>query len=280
MLVLAFPPRVPCASAAFITNRRVSRGVIRWISTALSRITAWIRGPSRTPDDSRIHTNDAAILNRREVVLSAHDCLTLLAIMVRCADAMRHPEAENDFLEFRRAADRMDYVVQHLIAPQPADVAAPEPIELDRLVAESEGMLKRAVAPGIVLRLELAAAPESRVRARRWDLERILLNLVLNTARNMAAGGIVVVETVSLQGVGPSVRLLVSDSGAVSPRSARVVTEFSASTQHDSGLGLAAVAQLVQRLNGVVQFESDSERRTRFQVDFPSASGDPPPTAP
>jgi two-component system, cell cycle sensor histidine kinase and response regulator CckA len=276
MLVLAFPPRAPSASETSITEWRVSRRVIRRILRALSRIPVWTRGWSRPRHDSRIHAHDVAVLDRREVVLTAHDCLTLLAVMVRCADAMRHPGAEDDFLEFRRAVDRMDQVAQQWISPQRRETATPEPIELNRLVAESEGMLKRAVAPGISLRLQLAASPESRVRARRWDLERIVLNLVLNTARTMAAGGIVAVETASMQDGGPSVRLIVSDSGAVSPRSARVIPRFSASTEHGSGLGLAAVAQLVQRLNGVLQFESDSERRTRIQVDFPLAPGDAP----
>ena len=278
MLVLAFPPRAPCASATSITYWRVSRRVIHRIWRALSRITAWTRSPSRSPDGSRIHTHDVAVLDRRDVVLTAHDCLTLLAIMVRCADAMRHPEAEDDFLEFRRAADRMDHVAQHLISPQRAEMATPEPIELNRLVAESEGMLKRAVAPSVSLRLQLGAPPGSAVRARRWDLERILLNLVLNTARNMAGGGIVVVETRSMPDGGSSVRLVVSDSGAVSPPSAEVIPRFSASTQH-SGLGLAAVAQLVQQLNGVLQFESDAQRRTRIQVDLPLAPGDSPRSA-
>jgi signal transduction histidine kinase len=189
---------------------------------------------------------------------------------------MRHPEAEDDFLEFRRAAERMDHVAQHLISPQRIEMVTPQPIELNRLVTESEGMLKRAVAPGISLRLQLNAAAGSRVRARQWDLERILLNLVLNTARSMAAGGVMVVETVSMQDGGPSVRLIVSDSGAVSPPSARVIPRFSASPQHSSGLGLAVVAQLVQRLKGVLQFESDAERRTRIQVEFPLAHGDSP----
>ncbi len=276
MLVLAFPPRAPCASATSITDRRVSRRVIRWISTVLSRITVWTRGSSRPSDESRIQAHDVAVLNRREVVLTAHDCLMLLAIMVRCAEAMRHPEAEDDFLEFRRAADRMSHAAQQLISPQRVEMATPEPIELNRVIAESEGMLTRAVAPGILLRLHLGASPGSGVRARRWDLERLLLNLVLNTTRSMAAGGIVVIETASMPDVGRSVRLTVSDSGAVSTRSAWVIPRFSASTRDGSDLGLAAVALLVQRLNGVLQFESDAERRTRIQVDFPSAPGDSP----
>src|SRR5262245_48194611 len=269
MLVIASPPRAPCAPATSIPYAWVSSEVTRRIWSVLSRITTWRRKPSRRPDDSRIRTHDVAVLDRREVVLTAHDCLMLLAIMIRCADAMRHPEAEDEFLEFRRAADRMDHLAQHLISPQRTEMATPQPIEINRLVAESEGMLKRAVAPGISLRLQLGAAEGTRIRARQWDLERILLNLVLNTARTMAAGGIIVGETASMQDGGPSVLLIVSDSGTVSEPSARVIPRFSALPQHSSGLGLAVVAQLAQRLNGVLQFESDSQRRTRIQVDFP-----------
>jgi len=274
MLVLASPPRAPCASATSIDYPWVWRGVIRGMWNVLSRMVSWRRTPSRPPGDSRVRTNDVAV-DRREVVLTAHDCLTLLAIMIRCADAMRHPEAEDDFVEFRRAADRMEHAAQHLIAPQRTAMATPEAIELNRLVADSEGMLRRAVAPGISLRLQLGAA-EERVRAARWDLERILLNVVLNTARSMVAGGVIVVETASAQDVRPFVRLIVSDSGAESPPSARVIPRFSATSQHSSGLGLAVVAQLVQRLNGVLQFESDAQRRTRIQVEFPLDSGDSP----
>jgi len=48
----------------------------------------------------------------------------------------------------------------------------------------------------------------------------------------------------------------------------------SVSGHDESDLGLAAVARLVQRLNGVLQFESDSDRRTRIQIDFPLAPRD------
>jgi sensor histidine kinase regulating citrate/malate metabolism len=49
---------------------------------------------------------------------------------------------------------------------------------------------------------------------------------------------------------------------------------LSAARQHEADLGLAAVARLVQRLKGVLHFESDAERRTRIQVDFPAAAAD------
>src|SRR5262245_37536812 len=169
MLVIAFPPRAPCASSTSVSDWWVSGRVIGRIRVALSRILAWAGATPRPPDDWRNHAQHVSVSDRDEVALTAHDCLTLLAIMVRCADAMRHPEAEDDFLEFHRAAQRMDRLVQQLISPRKPELQTPELIDLSQLVAESEGMLKRALAPRVSLRLQLDGLREAHIRARRWD---------------------------------------------------------------------------------------------------------------
>jgi signal transduction histidine kinase len=207
------------------------------------------------------------------VALIAHDCLTLLAVMIRCADAMRHPGAEDDFLEFHRAVDRMDRLAQQLISPRQTEMETTDSIDLSQLVVESEGMLKRAVAPGVSLRLQPGALGWARIRARRWDFERILLHVVIRAARGMASGE-VVLETSLRAHARPSVTLIVTGSSSAPESRARVDPRFSAARQHEADLGLAAVARLVQRMRGVLHFESDAERRTRIQVDFPSATGD------
>jgi len=213
------------------------------------------------------------VSDRDDVALIAHDCLTLLAIMVRCADAMQHPGSEDDFREFHRAADRMDRLAQQLSSLRRTEVETPEPIDLSQLVAESEGMIKRAVAPGVSLRLEPGTVGWARVHARRWDLERILLHVVINAARGIASGEVVVKTSPNAIGRS-SVSLIVTGSGSAPAPSARINPRSSASGEDESDLGLAAVARLVQRLHGVLQFESDSEGRTRIQVDFPLPTGD------
>jgi signal transduction histidine kinase len=259
--------------------------VIRKFFTVLPRIRAWIRTSARRSADSPTHAHPTGVVDHVEVTLAAHDWLTLLAVMIRCANGMRHAGAEDDFREFHRAADRMNLIAQQLISHWQTEIGGPELLDLNQLVEESQGMLARAVAPGISLRLELGAVRGSTARARRWDLERILLNLVLNAGRNMTDGGVVVIETSSMQQVPgglrppnirvrPYVRLIVSDSGTASATSARIIPRFSASTQHGSDLGLATVARLVHELNGVLQFESDSESHNRIRVDLPLVSDD------
>src|SRR5262245_58748889 len=283
MLVIAFPPRAPCASSTSVSDWWVSGRVIGRIRAALSRILVWAGATPRPPDDWRNHAQHVSVSDRDKVALTAHDCLTLLAIMVRCADAMRHPEAEDDFLEFHRAVDRMDRLVRQLISPRQTEIGTPESIDLNQLVVESEEMLKRAVAPGVVLRLQLSGLEGAHIRAQRWDVERILLHLVINAARGIAFGA-VIIETSSTHessggltlrraGVRPSVTIVVSGSATAPTSPVRIISGASASGPHENDLGLAAVARLVQRLDGVLQFESDSEHRTRIQVDLPMATG-------
>jgi signal transduction histidine kinase len=268
MLVLASPPRALCASSIAMSDRSVLRGVSGRLSSALSRIMGWTRATPRPPDGSRTH--DVGASDRDDAALIAHDCLTLLAVMGRCADAMRHPGAEDDFVEFHRAADRMDHVLRQLIAPRRAEMAAAEAIEIGQLVAESEGMLKRAVAPGVTLRLQPGAVGFALIRVRRWDLERILLQVVISASRGFASGD-VVMETSSHGNVGSSVSLIVTGSGSALASSTPITSRLSSSGHDERDLGLAVVARLVQRLDGVLQFESDSQRRTRIQIDLPLA---------
>ena len=271
MLVLAFPPRAPCASSTSISDWWVPRGVSGRIWSALSRLIGGTGTTPRRPDDSRLH--DVAASDRDDVALIAHDCLTLLAVMIRCADAMRHPGAEDDFLEFHRAVDRMDRLAQQLISPRQTEMERTDSIDLSQVVVESEGMLKRAVAPGVSLRLEPGGLRWARIRARRWDFERILLHVVIRAARGMASGE-VILETSARAQARPSVTLIVTGSSTAPESRVRVDPRFSAARPHEADLGLAAVARLVQRMKGVLHFESDAEHRTRIQVDFPSAPDD------
>jgi hypothetical protein len=211
--------------------------------------------------------------DRDDLSLIAHDCLTLLAIMGRCADAMRHPGGEADFVEFHRTADRMNRVVRQLVSPRQADMQVAEAIDMHQLVAASEGMLERAVAPAVALQLHPGAPGWARIRARRWDVERILLHVVVAATRGIVSGT-VVIETALGTNAGSSLCLIVTGSGST-PASTTPINRRSSALGHDgSDLGLAAVARLVQRLNGVLQFESDAECRTRIQIDFPLANRD------
>src|SRR5262245_33430090 len=229
--------------------------------------------------------------------MTAHDCLNLLDIMVTCANGMRGPNrskqaSDENLAEFHKAAQRLRHLAQLLVASRPVHPSRSQVIDVNQVIAESEGMLTRALPAGTSLRLELAEM-QATVKADRWEVERILLNLVLNASRGLPGEGVVTIQTASMKQVPPGLRsahirarsyltLTVSDARDTAHRTPRVITHSWNQEHLGSDLSLATVARSVQRLDGALQLEIDSERHTRIRVDLPLAldgSDDEPPAA-
>jgi nitrogen-specific signal transduction histidine kinase len=229
-------------------------------------------------------------LDRTDVAMTAHDCLSLLDIMVACANGMRgsHPStraSDDDIVEFHKAAQRLRHVAQLLVANEPVQPPRRHVIDVNQVIAESEGLLSRAVPAGTSLRLDLCEL-QATVRADRWDIERILLNLVLNAGRGLQGENVVIIQTASMKQVPPGLKsphirarsyitLIVSDAKATLHRGTRVVAHLGNLERLGSDLSLAAVARSVQQLEGALQREIDSARHVRIRVDLPLALDDP-----
>ena len=192
-----------------------------------------------------------------------------------------HPDwrASDDVVEFRQAAERIRYFARRLIADTPAQPAR-ELIDVNHVITESQGMVSRLVPAGTELRLELAVTPAT-VNAERWEIERILLNLVLNACRRgLQVGSEIVIQTASMKQVPPGLKspniqvrsyisLTVSVASVIARRGIRVLASPWNVERRGSDLTLAAVARTVQQLEGTLQLEIDSDRYMRVRVDLP-----------
>jgi len=271
--------------------------VIRTLARVLSNIAAYVRASARRDDRSRSISADAADtgFDRAEVATAAHDCLNLLTVMVACADSMRrtHPykrACDDDIEEFHKAADRLERVAQQLISAGPTRYRTWRVIDVNDSILESEGSLRRVLPPGVLLRLQLAAA-RSAVRANLWEIERVLLSLVAHAGRDLPNGSTVLVKTATFPHLprlfttprvsGRSyIRVTVARSGAVLQPPSRLVDYFSTRTPADRSLDVETVSRTVQRLNGALHIERDSGRRMQISVDIPlvvDSSDDEPP---
>jgi hypothetical protein len=260
--------------------------VIRALARVLSNIAAYVRGSARRDDRLRSISADATDtgFDRAEVATAAHDCLNLLTVMIACADAMRRTHSnkracDDDIVEFHKAADRLERLAQQLIAAGPTPHQTWDVIDVNELILESEGMLTRVLPPGVILRLQLAAAP-STVRANRWDIERMLLSLVAHAGRDLPNGSTVFVKTATFPRLSRSlktprvssrsyIRVTVADFGAVVRPYSRLVAYFSRRRPADRSLGLEPVSRTVQRLNGALHIETGSGRRMQISIDIP-----------
>ena len=160
-------------------------------------------------------------------------------------------------------------------------VAAPSDssVDLNGVIAERTALLAAAIGGDIELRIERFAT-ECRVIARPIDLERILLNLVLNAAEAMPDGGVLKVQTRVLEprpgnpaALQPTVRLTVSDTGRGMPPQweQQLFKRLSLDQAGGQGLGLASVNLIVMRLAGRFHIESHEGLGTRVHIDLPRA---------
>ena len=121
----------------------------------------------------------------------------------------------------------------------------------------------------IELRTELASdLPE--LRADRGQLEQVCLNLILNAADAMAAGGVLTIVTT--RPTPSSVALSFTDNGAgmTAEQQARLFEPFLTTKAHGTGLGLAIVHKIiVEAHRGHITVTSTLGHGTTFRIELP-----------
>jgi signal transduction histidine kinase len=202
--------------------------------------------------------------------------IDLLALKVqgppekRAVDRLRHAAGQldghlRDVTEFTRLED-------------PAWQLHLEDVDLPALVREvCDTWQAQAAAKGLALYWEIAAHHEAALRQVRTDpqrLRQILGNLLSNAVKYTPSGHITVRASVADAGLP---RLDVSDTGVGIPPDAlaRIFQPYvrledpRAGSTEGSGLGLAVVQRLVERLQGKLSVESLPEQGSSFSVLLP-----------
>jgi len=216
----------------------------------------------------------------------SHDLQNLLAIMTACSDSLADrsigvTRSDRDFAELDEAIDSAFRLARELAqAVGMPHTTEPVIIDLHELLARCTGMLERLLGPDVRLALDLTAT-QRLVEATAVQLEWILLNLVANSRDAMPGGGIVRIETASIdRWAGPQgarvrvdrfLRLTVRDqgSGIADELRARLFEPFFTTKAQRNGLGLTSVAVTVRALKGWLYVESPDDGGTSVHVLLP-----------
>lgn len=146
--------------------------------------------------------------------------------------------------------------------------------DLRRELGALEGLLKLLVPCGVHLIMQPGQEPAP-VRIHTEDLKQILLNLVANARDAMPAGGTIRVA-VGKESLTGETYLDVEDTGTGIPEENRVRMFEPFFTTKDpgtaTGLGLASVKVLLERVQGRVEVSSSMGAGTRFRLLFPAAA--------
>lgn len=209
----------------------------------------------------------------------AHDFNNLLTVILGYADGLVEdvrafpPALAGE--EIRGAAERAAALTRDLLSFARREPSAPRTVDLNHVIAASARMLERLI--GEHLRLELKLSEEaSSIHADPTQIDRILVNLVVNARDALDQGGLIVIETQNPSADAREiVRLVVRDNGkGMAPSVLEHAFEpfFSTKGNGGSGLGLSTVHGLVSQLGGEIRVVSSPGGGTRFEIDLPRAS--------
>jgi PAS domain S-box-containing protein len=234
----------------------------------------------------------------------AHDFNNLLSVIINYAgfvaselEAASASEGEErwrttceDLAQIRLASERAAQLTHQLLAFARREVVQPEVVDVNAVVRDVEGLLRRTLGEHV----ELCSTPAEDLDAVLIDpgqLEQILVNVAVNARDAMPDGGLLQIDTSAIDvdeqyaqarpalTPGRYVRLRVSDNGTGMPPEVleRVFDPFfTTKSQGDgTGLGLATVYGIVQQAGGHVQIYSEDGVGTTFTALLPATSQAP-----
>ncbi len=212
----------------------------------------------------------------------AHDFNNLLTVILGSSEVLerRLPDdagVRDEVAAIRRAGERAAALTSELLAIGHRGPVRAEVVELGQVVAEMAPMLQRIVEPAVGL-VVVAGTDAGHVFADPAEIERVVLNLVINARDAMSEGGRVEVRTdlVDTEGsVRPQfVSLSVADTGhGMDPETAEHCFEPFFTTKgraQGTGLGLAAVHAVVTQAGGYITLETAPGAGTTFTVWLPA----------
>jgi PAS domain S-box-containing protein len=221
----------------------------------------------------------------------AHDFNNMLGAIIAYAgfarDKADDPELLADITQIRRAAEQGAEMTQQLLVFGRKDVVRKRVMDLNEAVTEATGLLRPLLGERHELRTSLAA-DVMRIEADPAQIQRILMNLVMNARAAMPGGGAVEVSTACV-GIDPAdaplglaagryVGMTVTDFG--SGMSQEVVSRafepfFTTKPKGEgTGLGLAIVYGIATRLGGRVEIDSKPDVGTKVTLLLPAVDSE------
>jgi signal transduction histidine kinase len=205
----------------------------------------------------------------------AHDFNNLLTVVLTLAQVIQDTlppdhSAQQDLRRIAYAGEQAANLANQLLAFSKNRPAIPRRLDVNRVARRTLELLQATLPRLIKIESELADG-ELIVEADEMQLQQVLMNLCLNARDAMPKGGRLRVRTLKCSAA-DEVCLSVEDNGEGIPEDLqqRIFDPFFTTRERGTGLGLAMVRQIVERVGGRVTVWSRPGEGSRFDVSLPA----------
>ncbi len=230
----------------------------------------------------------------------AHDFNNLMTAVLGYAElAERRARGdvvlEEDIREIKKAIGRANDLTRQLLAFSRRQVLEAEPFDLNAIITEMSGLLRRLIGEDVVLVIDIGAE-SGWIEADPGQIEQVVLNLAVNARDAMPDGGRLTIETgtcslgpeqaARFDGLSPGrhVQLTIRDTGPGMTREVqhRAFEPFftTKAAGEGTGLGLSTVYGIVKQSGGDIWLDSVPGAGTSVSLVLPEVEPRETPAAP
>ena len=224
----------------------------------------------------------------------AHDFNNMLTVILGYSSMMQNgsPRLDGKLASYLRqveqAAERATALTRQLLAYSRKQIIQRRPLQLNEIVHQTVGMLRRVIGEHIALEMQLASDLPL-AYADTTSVDQVIMNLALNSRDAMPDGGKLTLSTAAVEiddaycartadaQPGRFICLTVKDSGhgMDSATLNRIFEPFFTTKEpgKGTGMGLATVYGVLKQHEGWVEVESALRRGTTFRAYLPVAEG-------
>jgi PAS domain S-box-containing protein len=225
----------------------------------------------------------------------AHDFNNLLTVIISYSELVLAQAGDDELLardvgEIRGAADRAAALTRQLLSFSRRQVLQPAALDVNEVIRGAEALLRRLIGPEIEIVSNLDPTAGTAF-VDRGQLEQVIMNLVVNARDAMPDGGVLTLETRSIESIeAPAAAraassadrfatIVVRDTGkGMDPETMRRIFDPFFTTKEvgrGTGLGLATVHGILQQSGGAIAVESDVGVGSEFRILLPAIDGEP-----
>ena len=221
----------------------------------------------------------------------AHDFNNLLMIIsgychLLSASLSEQSSSYSQVRAISRASERASSLTTQLLNFGHEEKRSPQVLDLNQVIHDTDKLL--ALLAGDRFRLQTSLAPDLNcVKADKSEIERVLMNLIINARDAMPQGGNIIIETNNIfldqhfsndeENVSPGnyVMLTVRDTGKgiKEENLPRIFEPFFTTKNHrrGTGLGLSTVVDIINQYEGHISVESQVGNGSTFKIYLPQA---------